>query len=192
MNPHVGFRGLHFLFTVLCKAQVRSSPLMPERIRYMWLFAAFLTIPIIEIALFIQIGDLIGLFPTLLIVILTAIIGANLVRSQGRREMNRLRTSLSSLSDPSEPLAHGAMILFSGALLLTPGFFTDTVGFALLVPKVREFMFCEIRKRIKINRFEMGNEKGPETSKEPPIDVEFENISKNSKPNHNSGWTKQK
>lgn len=153
----------------------------------MWLFAAFLTVPLIEIALFIQVGGLIGLWPTLLIVVLTAVLGANLVRSQGAREMNRLRQSFSALSDPSEPLAHGAMILFSGALLLTPGFFTDAVGFALLVPKVREFVFAEVRKRITVQRFDMG---GPQPSHDDPIDVDFQNISDDQKPTHNSGWTK--
>ena len=157
----------------------------------MWLFAAFLAVPLIEIALFIQVGGLIGLWPTLLIVILTAIIGANLVRSQGAREMNRLRQSFSALSDPSEPLAHGAMILFSGALLLTPGFFTDAVGFALLVPKVREIVFAELRKRVTVQRFDMGGPKQSQPHRhDDPIDVEFENISDGQKPTHNSGWTK--
>ena len=94
----------------------------------MWLFALFLTVPLIEIALFISIGGAIGLFPTLAIVVLTAILGTVLVRSQGAMALARLRASFNDLQDPTEPLVHGAMILFSGALLLTPGFFTDTVG----------------------------------------------------------------
>ena len=101
------------------------------------LFLLFLAVPLIEIALFIQVGGWIGLWPTLLIVVLTAIAGTYLVRSQGGQAMNQMRRSFDELRDPTEPLAHGAMILFSGALLLTPGFFTDAVGFALLVPPVR-------------------------------------------------------
>ena len=73
----------------------------------------------------------------LLIVFMTAIIGSYLVRNQGLREIGNLQKSFSELQDPTEPLAHGAMILFAGALLLTPGFFTDAVGFLLLVPPVR-------------------------------------------------------
>ena len=96
----------------------------------MWFFALFLFIPLIEIALFIQVGGLIGLFPTLAFVMLTAITGSMLIRRQGAREMANLRSSFENLNDPTEPLAHGAMILFSGALLITPGFFTDAVGFA--------------------------------------------------------------
>ncbi|MBO6624228.1 MAG: FxsA family protein, partial [Roseicyclus sp.] len=113
----------------------------------MWLFVAFLMVPLIEIALFIQVGGLIGLWPTLGIVVLTAILGTWLVRSQGRQALENLRRSFGALNDPTEPLAHGAMILFSGALLLTPGFFTDAVGFALLVPGVRNVVFRELRKR---------------------------------------------
>ena len=123
----------------------------------MWLFALFVAVPLIEIALFIQIGGFIGLWPTLLIVVLTAILGTLLVKSQGRQAIQALQSSFSSLKDPSEPLAHGAMILFSGALLLTPGFFTDAVGFALLVPGVRSWLFRELRKRVTVQTFQMGD-----------------------------------
>lgn len=119
----------------------------------MWLFLAFLTVPLIEIGLFITVGEAIGLWPTLGIVILTAVIGTALVRSQGAMALNNLRGSFNQLNDPTEHLAHGAMIIFSGALLLTPGFFTDAVGFALLVPPVRSFIFQELRKRIKVQSF---------------------------------------
>lgn len=122
----------------------------------MWLFALFLAVPLIEIALFIQVGGWLGLWPTLAVVVLTAIIGTALVRSQGAQALARLRGSLDSLTDPTEPLAHGAMILFSGALLLTPGFFTDAVGFALLVPGVRAFVFRELRRRIRVRSVVAG------------------------------------
>lgn len=119
----------------------------------MWLFLLFLSVPLIEIGLFIQIGGAIGLWPTLGIVVLTAIIGTTLVRSQGAMAVNNLRGSFNQLNDPTEHLAHGAMIIFSGALLLTPGFFTDAFGFALLVPPVRSLIFREMRKRIKVKSF---------------------------------------
>ena len=107
----------------------------------MWLFALFIDVPLIEIALFIQVGGAIGLWSTMAIVILTAVIGTSLMRAQGAMAMNNLRQSFNQMKDPTEPLAHGAMILFSGALLLTPGFFTDTVGFLLLVPGFRSAAF---------------------------------------------------
>ena len=166
----------------------------------MWLFALFMAVPLIEIALFIQVGGLIGLWPTLGIVIITAILGTWLVRAQGIAAMSQLRGSFSELRDPTEPLAHGAMILFSGALLLTPGFFTDAVGFALLVPAVRTAVFAYLRKRIKVQSFEMGGQqsphrRGPHTdmNRGGPtiIDGEYEDVSPPKNPTHgNSGWTR--
>ena len=103
----------------------------------MWLLFLFIAVPVIEIALFIQVGGLIGLFPTLAIVVFTAILGTYLVRGQGLSTLSTLQSQFSNLQDPTESLAHGAMILFAGALLLTPGFFTDAVGFLLLTPAFR-------------------------------------------------------
>lgn len=122
----------------------------------MWIFLLFLLVPLIEIALFIQVGGLIGLWPTLAIVILTAIAGTIMVRSQGFRVLNELRASFERLNDPTEPLAHGAMILFSGALLLTPGFFTDAVGFALLIPGIRAAVWRSIRARVVVTGMSYG------------------------------------
>lgn len=155
----------------------------------MWLFLAFLSVPLIEIALFIQIGGAIGLWSTLGIVILTAVIGTFLVRTQGALAMNNLRKSFGTLSDPSEPLAHGAMILVSGALLLTPGFFTDAVGFALLIPGVRSAVFRYLKSRIKVQSFEMGGQPRQRPQHADIIDGEFEEVPRdpNAPP---SGWTK--
>ncbi|MGV6804794.1 MAG: FxsA family protein [Ruegeria sp.] len=122
----------------------------------MYLFLAFLLVPIIEIALFIQVGGLIGLWPTLAIVVLTAILGTAMVRTQGRMAMGQLQRAFAELDDPTEPLANGAMILLSGVLLLTPGFFTDAVGFALLIPGVRAGVFRYLKNRVTITQFQMG------------------------------------
>ncbi|WP_114286898.1 FxsA family protein [Candidatus Halocynthiibacter alkanivorans] len=119
----------------------------------MWIFLLFLTIPLVEIGLFVQVGGLIGLWPTLGVVILTAVLGTWLVRSQGLMALNELRSSFAGRGDPTRALADGAMILFSGALLLTPGFFTDAVGFALLIPAFRLFLFNYLRSRIKVQGF---------------------------------------
>lgn len=122
----------------------------------MWLFIAFLAVPLIEIALFIQIGGAIGLGWTLLTVVVTALLGTVLVRNQGALALGQVRSSFDQMQDPTEPLAHGAMILFSGALLLTPGFFTDAVGFLLLVPAIRASAFRALRARIKVQSFSSG------------------------------------
>lgn len=127
----------------------------------MYLFLAFLLVPIIEIALFIQIGGAIGLWPTLGIVVLTAVLGTWLVRTQGMIALDQLRRSFSDLNDPTEPLAHGAMILVAGVLLLTPGFFTDAIGFLLLVPSVRAAVFRYVAARVTVRRFRMGPDPRP-------------------------------
>ncbi|WP_377191864.1 FxsA family protein [Ruegeria meonggei] len=147
----------------------------------MYLFLAFLLVPIIEIALFIQVGGLIGLWPTLAIVVLTAILGTALVRTQGRMALANLQRSFAELDDPTEPLAHGAMILLSGVLLLTPGFFTDAVGFALLIPGIRVAVFHYLRSKATITHFQMGtgsqNHTGPASfDQDDVIDGEFTEV----------------
>lgn len=155
----------------------------------MWLFALFIAVPLIEIALFIQIGGIIGLWATLLVVVITALVGTMLVKSQGRDALNNLRDSFSELGDPTEPLAHGAMILFSGALLLTPGFFTDAIGFALLIPGVRSAVFKRLRAKVEVQQFSYGQTDRQSNS---VIDGEFEEVEKvQPRPRSGpSGWAK--
>ena len=157
----------------------------------MYLFIAFLMVPIIEIALFIQVGGAIGLWPTLAIVVLTAVLGTWLVRTQGRLALGQLQKSFSTLNDPTEPLAHGAMILVAGALLLTPGFFTDAVGFALLMPPVRMAVFHYLRKKVNVAQFQMGAGSGPAHptyGRDDIIDGDFEEVKADNEPSKPSGW----
>ncbi|WP_101066735.1 FxsA family protein [Roseovarius salinarum] len=161
----------------------------------MWLLLAFLIVPLVEIALFIQVGGAIGLSPTLAIVVVTAVAGAWLVRAQGQLAIGNLRQSFSELDDPTEPLAHAAMILIAGALLLTPGFFTDAVGFALLMPPVRSAAFAYLRKRVHVARFEMGPDNGPSNrpgGRPDIIEGEFQEIDPDRRggPRRPSGWTR--
>ena len=104
------------------------------------LFSLFLIIPIIEVLLFIAVGARIGVVATVGLVVLTALIGAALVARQGRTTLSEAQADLYDGRFPARPLAHGVMILVAGALLLTPGFLTDAIGFALLVPGVREVL----------------------------------------------------
>jgi len=159
----------------------------------MWLLIAFIAVPLIEIALFIQVGGFIGLWPTLLIVLATAIAGTYLVRSQGRMALSQLQRSFGELRDPTEPLVNGAMILFSGALLLTPGFFTDFVGFCLLVPAVRTYVFKAVQARIKVQSFGTpgrGHPQSPHDGRDDIIDGEYIELPDDDAPKGNSGWTK--
>ncbi len=164
----------------------------------MLLLLLFIAVPLIEIALFIQLGSALGLGWTLLIVVLTALIGTWLVRQQGLAVLSKVQNSMNEMNDPTEPLAHGAMILFSGALLLTPGFFTDTVGFLLLVPKVREAMFRWIRSRMVVQssasfhsaQFRSGPQNGRNPGPKDVIDGEFQEIPEEPRRTKGpSGWT---
>ncbi|RMC34704.1 FxsA family protein [Paracoccus alkanivorans] len=134
----------------------------------MSLFWLFLAVPIIEIALFIQIGGLIGLWPTLGIVVLTAIAGTALLRSQGARAWGEVNRSFSELRDPTRPLAHGVMILVAGMLLLTPGFFTDTVGLLLLIPGMRNLVMRKLASRIHVAHVNMAGSAEPREPHRPP------------------------
>lgn len=157
----------------------------------MWLFVLFVAVPVIEIGLFIQVGGIIGLWPTLAIVIATAIVGTSMMRAQGAMAMNNLRNSMGQMQDPTEDLAHGAMILFSGALLLTPGFFTDAVGFLLLIPAFRTLTFNFLRQRINVQSFSMGGQ-GPVHRDDGTIETEYVDITnQKSDDDGPSGWTKR-
>lgn len=177
------------------------APRREESGAAMWLMLAFLAVPVVEIAIFIQVGGWIGLWPTLALVLLTAVLGTALVRSQGAQTLARLRRSLADMSDPSEQLAHGAMILFAGALLLTPGFFTDLLGFALLVPRIRLVVFRWLRGRVRMRGFAMGQapRQGPRPTNGAPrpgaedgvIEGAFEELTPHKHPTHQpSGWTR--
>jgi UPF0716 protein FxsA len=100
-------------------------------------FLAFVTIPFIEIYLLLQIGGIVGVFPTILLVVTTAIIGAGLLRQQGLATFQRFQESLAKGEIPAYEMVEGPILLVGGALLLTPGFFTDVIGFACLIPQAR-------------------------------------------------------
>jgi len=101
------------------------------------LFLLFLIVPIVEIYLLIEVGSVIGALPTVGLVVFTAILGAWLLRIQGFATLARVRSTVAQGGIPAMEMLEGAVLLVSGALLLTPGFFTDTIGFACLVPAFR-------------------------------------------------------
>lgn len=102
------------------------------------LLLAFLLVPMVEIYLLIKVGSVIGALPTVLLVIFTAVLGAFLLRLQGFSTLQRVRLSLARGEVPAAALFEGLLLLVAGALLLTPGFFTDTLGFLLLIPPLRQ------------------------------------------------------
>ncbi len=109
----------------------------------------FILVPIIEIWLFIQVDSLIGLWPTLASVVLTAVIGTWLLRQQGFAVLMQARSSLEQQKFPLEQVIHGVFLLVAGLLLLTPGFFTDAIGFACLVPPLRLALAYGVWSKIK-------------------------------------------
>ncbi|MBL1142039.1 MAG: FxsA family protein [Proteobacteria bacterium] len=101
------------------------------------LFLLFLIIPLIEIAILIQIGQIFGIGYTIALVIGTAALGAALFRQQGLSTLAKVQMSMDEGNLPATELIEGLMLLIAGALLLTPGFFTDVFGFLVLIPPLR-------------------------------------------------------
>ena len=101
------------------------------------LLALFLLIPIIELFVMFKIGKIIGLGITILIIIITAFIGAKLTKVQGTQAIRNVQSAIKIGKLPHKEVMDGVMIIIAGALLLTPGFLTDIVGFSLLLPGLR-------------------------------------------------------
>ena len=155
----------------------------------MWLFALFLMVPLVEIALFITIGGWLTLWPTLGLVLLTGIVGTTLMRWQGLKVLDELRGDLGQLKNPLSPLAHGALIVTAGLLLLTPGFFTDAIGFLLMVPALREVVIRFVGRRVQVATSGSGAALSPQGSRI-VIDGEFYEVEEKTTPQQPSGWTR--
>jgi UPF0716 protein FxsA len=109
-----------------------------------FLLLAFVLVPIIEIALFLKVGSFIGIPATLGLILLTAVTGTMLVRSQGLEVLRTIQETARQGKTPVEAILHGLFVLIAGVLLLTPGFFTDFLGFALLIPSIRKAVARQI------------------------------------------------
>ena len=113
------------------------------------LLILFTVVPLIELALLIKLGNLIGLWPTIFIVIATGVLGAALARNQGTRTVGAIRAELAQGRAPTESLINGLLILVGGVVLLTPGLLTDLLGFSLLIPFTRNWFKKELRGRLR-------------------------------------------
>jgi len=123
------------------------------------LLLLFLVIPVIEIYLLIQIGGYLGAGTTIFLVVFTAVLGAWLLRLQGFSTLRRVQKSMARGEIPAIEMLGGILLLLSGALLLTPGFFTDTIGFLMLLPTIRRGLVIWFLSRSNIikNPFNKGN-----------------------------------
>lgn len=123
------------------------------------LFLVFLLIPLLEIYLLIQVGGVIGALPTVFLVVFTAVLGAALLRLQGLTTLNRVREALNRGELPTVAMLEGVVLVLSGALLLTPGFFTDLIGFLGLIPPLRQALIRALLRRGLVAAF--GQSPGP-------------------------------
>lgn len=120
------------------------------------LFALFIGMPILEIFVLIQVGSSIGALATIGIVILTAVIGTWLLRAQGLSTLGKARSRLAEGQIPAFQLMEGLALGIGGALLLTPGFITDAIGFACLFPPTRKLLIGALSKRVNMAQFGPG------------------------------------
>jgi UPF0716 protein FxsA len=114
------------------------------------IIALFIGVPLIEIYLFITLGGLIGALPTVLLVIVTALIGVSLLRAQGFSTMAKFQKEVSTGQLPASTMLEGVALILGGALLLTPGFLTDTIGFLCLIPFTRQTIIAWALKNMKV------------------------------------------
>lgn len=113
------------------------------------LFALFTLVPLVEVTLLVQLGGVLGFWPTLAVVVATGAIGAFLAKAEGRRALSRVRGAMATGQLPEEEVAHGALVLVGGTLLVTPGVLTDVVGLSLLFRPVRQAIIRVVFARLK-------------------------------------------
>jgi UPF0716 protein FxsA len=114
----------------------------------LFLIALFIVIPLIEIAVIIQVGEALGVVNTIGLLLLVSVVGAWLVKRQGLGVLRRIREQQQAGQIPAAAMFDGALVLVAGALLLTPGFVTDAVGLLLLLPPVRAGVRAFLRRRV--------------------------------------------
>ncbi len=125
--------------------------MVPE---FMPFFIIFVIIPLAEISVFMAVGEHIGLGMTLLLSLLTAILGGALVKYQGMHTITEIQKAAARGQMPLGKLFDGACLIAAGATLITPGFVTDTIGFLLLLPPVRAALKAAIKKHMNIQTTE--------------------------------------
>ena len=152
-----------------------------------------LAIPLLEIAAFVVIGGEIGVFATLALVFVTAVLGSILLRVQGFGLLQKIRNETEAGRVPGRELVHGVMILVAGVLLLTPGFITDSLGFLLFVPAIRDAGWSLLKGRILFTGANMSaggpGPRGPATDGR-TIDLDADDYT--SEPDPNSPWADDK
>lgn len=151
------------------------------------LFLLFLAIPVIELALLIKVGQYIGVWPTVGIVVGTALVGGTIFHRQGFQTLERAMQSVRQGQPPIDPMIDGAFLLLAGGLLVSPGLITDALGLALLIPAVRRLIAKHLFKTI-VSRVDVRvdiHERGGPTERSGPgvvIDGEYETLDEKERP----------
>jgi len=142
------------------------------------LLVALIGVPLLEIALFIKVGGWIGLGPTLALIVLSAVVGTWMLRQQGIGVLLRAQRQLAEGVLPVMEVFEGLCLVIAGALLITPGFFTDAVGALLLVPAVRRGLYQRLRHRIEAHVVEVSSPPHERATGAPGpiIEAEYERI----------------
>ncbi|WP_286294931.1 FxsA family protein [Vibrio apostichopi] len=120
------------------------------------LLLLFIFVPIIEIGLFIQVGGFLGLWPTIALVLITAFVGASLVRSQGIQTLMSVQGRLQQGEMPAQQILEGVMLAVAGVLLLTPGFMTDALGMLVLLPAPRAMIAKKMMEKMVVSNMSGG------------------------------------
>ena len=137
------------------------------------LFLMLIVVPIAEVASFIEVGGLLGLWPTIGLVILTAAIGSWIIRLQGTALLKTVQEQMASGAMPVFEVFSGVCLLVAGALLLTPGFITDSFGFLLLWPALRRTIYQRVKQRIDVQGQSFDQ---PRARQSDVVEGEFEEI----------------
>lgn len=145
------------------------------------LLIAFIGLPLIEVAVFIQVGGRIGVAWTIGLCLLTAMIGTAMIRQQGLSVLQRAREQMARNEPPVREVFEGFCLVIAGALLLTPGFVTDALGGLLLLPPIRQALFARMRTQIEIRaaagaRPGRGPRRPGQPGRGPTIEGEFEDV----------------
>ncbi len=135
--------------------------------------ALFVGIPLLELYWLIEVGSVIGALPTLFLVVFTAVLGGMLVRMQGFSTALKVRDATARGEVPAIEMLEGAVLFIAGVVLLLPGFFTDVVGFLLLIPPLRQWLVIAGLKKLQVIR-PHPHQPGPEQEQAPPRVIEGE------------------
>ncbi|MEN8763145.1 MAG: FxsA family protein [Thiogranum sp.] len=137
------------------------------------LFLLFLLVPLVEIYFLIKVGSVIGAVPTIALVVFTALLGAMLLRFQGLVTLTRSRQVMAQGQLPALEMLEGVLLVFAGALLLTPGFFTDAIGFIFLVPPFRQALIRWFLSKSEFRVQQFGDSSRPQRSGHHTIEGEY-------------------